>query len=512
MARRRKAASRLVSAGLVAGAMATALSVPYAHADGGDGGVEVLCSVAELASAMRAANASAGADTIRLAPKCTYRLTEPDSGNPANGLPEITSEITIEGGRGTTIVRAATAPRFRVLAVTATGALTLNRTTVSGGDATDCPAFGSGVCGGGIAAIGALNLNHSTVKDNTARSDFFAEGGGVHAGGPTAVNHSVLSNNTVVYDGTEPSSAIGGGLLTFGPLSMKKSRLSRNSVSVAPGRTASRSARGSSPSLARRSRRASSATTARPPGRRCPGRARRGSGRAGERDGDRVHDSGNVSSAPDGTAAGGGVAANFPLVMRDVTITDNTAAAPRGIATAGGLQVGPSGDVEISRSIVRGDRAVAEGGTAQGGGIASASGGALRAVDVRITRNVATAEGGTAQGGGLFNAVGTSTLTGGSVTRNRADDDGGGSSNCRGQCRWTTRRSTATGRTTADRWGRFRAAPAERRGGDLATKSSDADGPPAGRPRRRGARRGQQPPSRKHRRGQRAHRRGSDRA
>ncbi|MGW4390083.1 hypothetical protein [Streptomyces sp. NPDC004685] len=404
-------------AGLLAGAVA-ALPAPYAHAS--DHAVRVPCSVAKLAAAIRTANASPGADTLRLASKCTYRLTDPDGENPANGLPEITSEITIDG-RGATLTRGRKAPRFRIFAVPATGTLTLDHTTVSGGDATDCPIFGEGVCGGGIAAIGALNLNHSKVKDNTARSAAFAEGGGVHAGGPTTVNQSELSHNTVVYNGKEPGSAVGGGILTMGPLTMTKTKMVRNSVSAAAG-TGSFAFGAGIVAFAQATIHESvvSDNVSSAPG----GFARAAlAAAAAAPENVKVTSTvvrGNVSSAPDGNAAGGGVAANFPLVMKDVTISDNTSSAPRGTALAGGLQVGPSGDVDISHSAVRGNKVIAEGGTAQGGGIATA--GTLKAAHVKVTRNAAIAPNGTAEGGGIFKASGTITSDDTVVRANTPDN------------------------------------------------------------------------------------------
>ncbi|GAA3104679.1 hypothetical protein [Streptomyces echinatus] len=90
-----------------------------------------------MVKAINTANGSPGADTLRLARKCTYKLTSPNATDPANGLPTVTSEITIEGN-GATITRAKSASDFRILLVGASGTLMLNRTTISGGRATDC--------------------------------------------------------------------------------------------------------------------------------------------------------------------------------------------------------------------------------------------------------------------------------------------------------------------------------------------------------------------------------------
>ena len=85
-----------------------------------------------LIDAINAANANGEANTIRLAAG-TYTLTAAD--NPSNGLPVITSPLTITGrGAETTIIeRATSAPGFRILDVAATGSLTLKRLTLRGG-------------------------------------------------------------------------------------------------------------------------------------------------------------------------------------------------------------------------------------------------------------------------------------------------------------------------------------------------------------------------------------------
>ena len=91
--------------------------------------------VACLIAALHAANATGEADTITLAVG-TYTLTavDNDSDGP-NGLPSITSPLTIAGaGADTTILeRAASAPSFRLVHVAAIGALTLEGVTLRGG-------------------------------------------------------------------------------------------------------------------------------------------------------------------------------------------------------------------------------------------------------------------------------------------------------------------------------------------------------------------------------------------
>jgi hypothetical protein len=80
-------------------------------------------------------------NTIRLSAG-TYTLTAVDNtteGSPSerNGLPSITSTLTLRGaGPDTTIIaRAASAPVFRLLHIAASGTVTLEGLTVQGGSA-----------------------------------------------------------------------------------------------------------------------------------------------------------------------------------------------------------------------------------------------------------------------------------------------------------------------------------------------------------------------------------------
>jgi hypothetical protein len=166
---------RLALTGLVAMVLAAVSVQPAQGAT-----IRVPCSVPSLIGAINTANDTAGADTLNLAGGCTYTLVARD--NAFNGLPVITTDITINGG-GATITRAASAPGFRILAVSSAGILTLNRLTVNGGLAdADCPNPFPTICGGGIASRGTLTVNTSRLTDNTATGSvagFGPLGGGV---------------------------------------------------------------------------------------------------------------------------------------------------------------------------------------------------------------------------------------------------------------------------------------------------------------------------------------------
>ena len=74
------------------------LAAPAAQASTGG---TVPCKASALIAAISAANSSGGA-TINLAPGCTYHLTAANNTDPmlgANGLPVITSRITLNGFR-----------------------------------------------------------------------------------------------------------------------------------------------------------------------------------------------------------------------------------------------------------------------------------------------------------------------------------------------------------------------------------------------------------------------------
>ena len=130
------------------------------------------------------------------------------------GLPVITSAVVIEGN-GATIHRSAAddVPKFRILAVDSSGALTLRNTTISNGFAQNTSQGDE--LGGGILSHGALTVEGSTIKENRVGNWNFADytyslgGGGIFAGGPTTITNSTISDNHVTIEGA----AMGGGIL-----------------------------------------------------------------------------------------------------------------------------------------------------------------------------------------------------------------------------------------------------------------------------------------------------------
>jgi hypothetical protein len=102
----------------------------------------------------------------------------------------------------------------------------LIRLTVTGGAAP---------VGGGIhAAAGRLTLDHVTVADNLAITDF-ASGGGIAVGGPLVLRSSVVRDNAVYARATTATQASGGGIFvdSGGSLVMTRSSVVRNRAMAA---------------------------------------------------------------------------------------------------------------------------------------------------------------------------------------------------------------------------------------------------------------------------------------
>lgn len=206
----------------------------------------VPCSASALVDYITLANNTAGADTLDLDGSCTYTLDQVNNdgaGDGPNGLPLVTSEITING-YGAKIARGETAPAFRIFHVNANGTLALNDVTISGGLLTHhTPVTG----GGGIYNAGALNLNGCTLTGHSARA---LEGGAIFNSGSLYVTNTTISSNigavgsgiasvgggrtaTIVNSTVSDnwSGGDGGGIaVVYGSLTIKNSTISGNST------------------------------------------------------------------------------------------------------------------------------------------------------------------------------------------------------------------------------------------------------------------------------------------
>src|SRR5215813_966152 len=193
--------------------------------------IEAIVNANNDAATYADCTAGSGADTIVLPASSTHMLTAVNNATyGATGLPVVSSEITIEGNNST-IRRDSGAPNFRIVAVNATGNLTLKDTTVSGGKASGGPPDNQG--GGIFNYEGTVTLLNSTLSGNAA--DF---GGGVSnfalfgANAGLTLLNSTLSGN---------SAASGGGVFNLAyaganaGLTLTSSTLLGNSAALGGG-------------------------------------------------------------------------------------------------------------------------------------------------------------------------------------------------------------------------------------------------------------------------------------
>ncbi len=355
-------------------------------------GTPVRCGADALIAAITLANARGGA-VLDLAEDCTYTLTgDIDDGA---GLPAITTPITLNGGKHTTITRAAAADEFRILTVDAGGDLTLNHLTITGGQST-----GSG---GGILVNtgGALTAKYSTITRNIANIN----GGGISNNGITAIKHSTISRNTAGNNS--------GGVRNTGQLTISDAHVDANAA-VDFGGIAN---------LSGSSIRIGGSTLTGNTARQSSGAILVGFGAIGEIIDTRI--TRNTASEV-GAVAGGG-----QLTLKRVTLANNTATT----LTAGGLIVGPVGTVVVEDSRIKDNSAGTDGGGVFNQGV------------LTMRRTTATGNQAGDQGGGIFNpATGTLTLSDTKVVKNIAITDGGGIFN---EVGGTVELNTATGTVVA---------------------------------------------------------------
>jgi len=205
--------------------------------NGGDGKcslIEAIINANDDAATHGDCPAGSGADIIVLPTNKTHTLS---SSYPytLNGLPAITSQITIVG-RGGKIARDPAAQDFRLIAVSGSGNLTLKDVTLSGGSYAGngggianagyltiengtVSGNSSGGAGGGLWNLGSVTIKNSTIRGNTAAQ---FNGGGVNNFGTITIVNSVISGNS--------SLNMGGGINngSSGVLSLRRSRISGN--------------------------------------------------------------------------------------------------------------------------------------------------------------------------------------------------------------------------------------------------------------------------------------------
>ena len=176
--------------------------------------IRVPCSTPALAASITAANAPGGA-VLRLARRCVYTITTPASA--ATGLPDITGNVTLVGGPGTTIRRDQAAGAFRILNVSAGATLVVAGISILNGSTAG---LGSGVLNGGT-----LVLRQTTLSGNTA-----GNGGAVsNAAGATAtISRSLFTANNTTGVG-------GAGVINFGVMTVFASAFRLNTAPINGG-------------------------------------------------------------------------------------------------------------------------------------------------------------------------------------------------------------------------------------------------------------------------------------
>lgn len=155
-----------------------------------------------LIAAINAANANGEENTIIL-DAGTYTLTTVDNNvDGPNGLPSITSTLTIKGaGAQSTIIQRDPIitlfqePMFRIIHVAIAGNLTLERLAIKGGHARFEPQLEERRFGGGLLNKGSVNISDCIFSAN--RADY---GGGVHTlSGTVEITRSTLTGNTSIF-------------------------------------------------------------------------------------------------------------------------------------------------------------------------------------------------------------------------------------------------------------------------------------------------------------------------
>ncbi|MGH8589889.1 MAG: right-handed parallel beta-helix repeat-containing protein [Gammaproteobacteria bacterium] len=371
-------------------------------------------------------SAGGGADTITLRfQSSTQTLTTVNNSTYGpTSLPVITSEITISGGFRA-ITRDSSAPEFRILAVGATGNLTLAGTTVSGGAA----AFG-----GGISNSGTLTLSQSTVSGNTA-GGVFGRGGGISNYGTLTLSQSTVSGNTA-SGGLSFGSGRGGGIDNSGTLTLRYSTVAGNMTSGYFG-GGIHSSNGTIT--------LTDSTV---------------SGNSAKNDGGGIFgSSGSILTLTNSTVSGksgSGIQNGGTLTLTNSTVSGNS-----GRYGGGGI----SGEtVILTNSTVSGNSAAGNGGGISGGALtltnstvfgnsAAGNGGGISGGTLTLTNS--TIEGNSAQthGGGIYSSdyfAAMLTLTHTTISDNTAGTTGGGVSNG-GLLELTN--STISGNSAGDRGG-----------------------------------------------------------
>ena len=303
------------------------------------------------------------ADTIML-PKGNHVLTQIDNG--VNGLPLITSPITIQGN-GATISRKKGPTRFRLFEIT-TGPVTIENVKLTGGSS---PLGGGAVFNNG----GILTIANSVITGNVAAGG----GGGVlNNYGDVTIQNSTISENTASY---------GGGLFHYqGNFTVETSSIAKNTASSDGGGIFNA---------------------------------------AGSFTLTDSEVSGNKATNSVDEAFGGGIFNYATLTVQDSLITKNVARSPLYGGYGGGIA--NYGTATVSHSAISLNTASSSSDDAAGGGIHNC--GTLTVQNSHITKNTAKTTssndfsygGGVNNGGGPGGCSGTASLSATTISVNKAE-------------------------------------------------------------------------------------------
>ncbi len=177
--------------------------------------------VAGLKRAINAANSNFENDTISLAPRGTYVLSQVDNVlNGPNGLPVIQpdsgSTLTLLGN-GATLLRSSSAgtPNLRLLRNGYNSTLNVSNLTLRNGSVT-------GTGGGGIDNAGALTLDNCILSGNAS-----GQGGALaHFGSVLTLRKCVVTGNRAPF---------GAGITNFSRLNLIDSTISGNVATQSGG-------------------------------------------------------------------------------------------------------------------------------------------------------------------------------------------------------------------------------------------------------------------------------------
>jgi len=338
------------------------------------------------------AGSPTGADTIALPSGGLFVLTGIDNiFYGPTGLPTIDTEVTIEGNGAT--IRRDSESTFRLLAVTASGDLTLNNVQLQNGVAEND-------YGGAILAYGDVTLRDSTISGSSADAGGAVFVYGAHltlfsgqisdndalSGSGLSVQYATASLNDTVISGNQGAEGWGGGGAYFleSNVTINNSTISGNSNDGGGGGIKSKD----------------SVLTV---------------------NGSRIDSNDGAGSYGGGLYIHGGEA-----TIHNTTISGNNATYGGGINQYGG-------QTALHRSLISGNEATI------GGGVLNEAG-AMSIVNSTISGNSAV------DGGGAANYA-AMTFDNVTVVGNDASGDGGGAANLAAEAEMTLRRSLIAGNT-----------------------------------------------------------------